>query len=375
MGALFILNRERRAQSQAAPPGTPGFRILGQEETYATLAEAITVAGGDDVIEVFGSVEFATEPIEIEGKPLTIRAAPGHRPILSQSSEGSSEPLPVIASDSRLVLEGLEIRWLSAPLTAVADAGEDGVASNRCAVRCESSELYALHCRFHVTQRGACVVLDDSDGRFVNCHFVSEDGMALGWRASPRKRLTLADSHVVGRTGVLVRRGTTFVPLATAQLDARGSTFQTEVAFRWMDVAGPQQRVACRARDCLFQSAFLHAITPGRRVAQAPERPLENVVPALFLWSEAQNVYASSCEFLAFTRFRSNEPQRPEGGDFTLTEWLRLWRMGNAGSTQLAVGEQPRAGAGADLAQIGPGAAFAQFRASVAYPNWTQAGR
>jgi hypothetical protein len=369
-GIAFWRNSDVRSDRQGDPPQTPCFRIVGQERTYTTLADAVTAAGGDDVIEVFGNEVFAVEPIQIEGKPLTIRAAPGHHPVLSPAPEAERRRLPIITTDSRLELEGLELRWHSAPRNGADEDGDDGSQSIRCAVLCQSGELNALNCRFHVSMRGACVGLDNSDGRLVNCHILSENGTAIGWRASPRKWLAIVNSRLEGRCGVLVRRGTIFEPLSPAQLHAEKSTFQTDVAFRWMDVAGPQQRVACRTDECLFQSSYLNVIAPGRRVALANERTPRNKTQALFHWSEGKNVYARSCEFLAFLRLGSNRPQAPEDGDFTLADWLRVWRLENAGSTQLQEGEEPPASAGADPLQTGPGKAYELFRASVAYPQW-----
>src|SRR5207245_11815341 len=77
----------------AAAKGAKGAFVLlagGKEKKCDTLAEAVFAAGAGDTIEIRGNGPHTVEPIEIEGRALTLRAGPGFRPTLQLDSRKAS---------------------------------------------------------------------------------------------------------------------------------------------------------------------------------------------------------------------------------------------------------------------------------------------
>src|SRR5262249_42474067 len=111
LAAVVSLCRPRVDPPAPADPPRTGFVIAGQAATYGRLPEAVAAARGGDVIAGYGDGPFPTPPVRTAGKPLTIRAAAGSRPVFLPEVPGRPEKEPFLTADADLRLEGLDVRW------------------------------------------------------------------------------------------------------------------------------------------------------------------------------------------------------------------------------------------------------------------------
>jgi serine/threonine-protein kinase len=86
----------------------PQIVVESSGARHPTLADAIAAAGDGDTITLHGETAFATDPLVIVGKALTVRAAPGSRPTLHLAGPPAAWQA-LISSDRALVLEGIEL--------------------------------------------------------------------------------------------------------------------------------------------------------------------------------------------------------------------------------------------------------------------------
>ena len=121
---LVTISRGGRADrarlSWRAPPARGGesqkqsaFVLLGgkgvAERKFDTLAEAVQGASDGDTIEVRGNGPFVSQPVNIQGTALTIRAGEGFRPVIKLSPEALQQDDALLTTNAALVLEGLEL--------------------------------------------------------------------------------------------------------------------------------------------------------------------------------------------------------------------------------------------------------------------------
>ncbi len=107
------------------------FYLRGRFGAYARLSDAVAAARPHDVIEVRFSGERLTESFRVGGKPLTIRSAPGFRPILLATNNAQ----PLITADAPLALEGLTL-WR-----------RGRIANFALLISTENAPLHLLNCR------------------------------------------------------------------------------------------------------------------------------------------------------------------------------------------------------------------------------------
>jgi hypothetical protein len=105
----------QRSIQEANFPGA--FIVLrpdgGQAGKFDTLADAVLGSSPGDTIEIRGNGPFVTVPIVIS-RPLTIRAGNGFRPVIQGDPKTTlSWTRPLLASNSLLVLEGLDLEYAS----------------------------------------------------------------------------------------------------------------------------------------------------------------------------------------------------------------------------------------------------------------------
>ena len=92
-----------------APPASPGFVVGDGPTRHATLAAAVAAAADGDTVTIHGDGPFATEPLSLTGKALTLRAASGSHPILQFAAPPAAWQ-SLLATDRPLTLEGIELR-------------------------------------------------------------------------------------------------------------------------------------------------------------------------------------------------------------------------------------------------------------------------
>jgi 1-deoxyxylulose-5-phosphate synthase len=85
------------------------FTVEGRPGRFDTLAAAVAAAQSGDTVVLHGPGRVAAPPLAWAGKALTLRAAPGGRPVLELTApEHPWQAL--LCADSELTLEGLELR-------------------------------------------------------------------------------------------------------------------------------------------------------------------------------------------------------------------------------------------------------------------------
>jgi WD40 repeat protein len=172
----------------AAPEKSP-FVVLGSdggkgvgERKFDTLAEAVAAAEHGDVIEIRGDGPFETDGVEVRGRALTFRAAPGFRPVVSLSATGRDKNRSMFVGHSApLTLEGLTLQRIgSSPTQAGA------------LIYTETSPLRVANCRFVVKDNNAVALWGQLSPTMDvrNCAFVgSRDAVIFG---PPPKEGTLS---------------------------------------------------------------------------------------------------------------------------------------------------------------------------------------
>jgi serine/threonine protein kinase len=99
----------RKPPARAATAAALTFSVESRPGRFATLAEAVAAARPGDTVVLHGPGRAATPPLAWQGKPLTLRAAPGGRPVL-ELADPEHPWQPLLCGDSDLTLEGLELR-------------------------------------------------------------------------------------------------------------------------------------------------------------------------------------------------------------------------------------------------------------------------
>jgi serine/threonine-protein kinase len=98
-----------KAPARAAAARPVACTVEGRPGRFDTLAEAVASARPGDTVVLHGPGRVRTPPLAWQGKALTLRAAPGGRPVLELAApEHPWQAL--LCGDSELTLEGLELR-------------------------------------------------------------------------------------------------------------------------------------------------------------------------------------------------------------------------------------------------------------------------
>src|SRR5262249_33733531 len=93
-----------------APRTAPPFEILERAVSCTTLRQPLAAAQDGDTILIHGRGPFVTGPLEVRGKSLTLRAAPGARPALVRGPAHAPAPgQALLATDRALTLEGIDL--------------------------------------------------------------------------------------------------------------------------------------------------------------------------------------------------------------------------------------------------------------------------
>jgi WD40 repeat protein len=178
-------------------PAVPPFVILGRgkaNRAFATLAEAVAAAQSGDSIEVRGNGPFVIQPIAIQKKSLTVRAAEGVRPVLKLDPAGAQPLVPMIGTDAPLVVGGLEFQREWEP-----DKREEPRV-----IYCRSAPLHVANCRF-LAPYCTGILCDDSPRYQVrNCEFIDTGVHAVQWVPPAGGRMILENNLILsGSAGQL----------------------------------------------------------------------------------------------------------------------------------------------------------------------------
>ena len=324
------LNPPQGAPERAFLVYAPDKLVVGGmiQNRVQSLAEALTHSGNGFVIEIHGNGPYVVPPTVID-KAVTIRAGAGFHPVLRLDPAAAETAMPLIKSTAALVLEGLELQVVNAPLWT-ADA------LNQDVVRAEQAPLFVANCRFVVNRKGAaqhtltaiglqhsplaeirnCALLQ-TDGVFVsianstslhdvvidNCIIKGSHGLTVGYQGS------------IARGAKLALRNNTVIAYSTAAF---------HVFVQPSPAAGPNA-----PRPYKLETAG-NVFATGYRVnqlfaKQVTAEEMERIARDLVLLTEAKNLYAfeKDTPFLMLTRDHQPFP----GGRpiLTLDDWSHFW--------------------------------------------------
>jgi len=142
-----------------------------KERKFDTLAEAVAGASEGDTVEIRGNGPFITQPISINNRALTIRAGAGFWPVIKADPDEQGKIL--LESNSRLVLEGLDLQWVEAKPFDPSQPGP-----RNCRLVETSAHLHAVNCRFLMNRRKGphnmqCIgIWDSSLCQLRNCQLL-----------------------------------------------------------------------------------------------------------------------------------------------------------------------------------------------------------
>ncbi len=352
-----------------SPP--PGISIVGQDRTFADLAEAVAASTDQDTIDVNGPGPFPSSPIRIVGKRLTIRAVAPTLPIFEPDARLGRPKQPLLSSDSDLQLEGIEIHWdVDGPL-GWTEAEQFG----RAAIASTGGRLVARNCRI-VAGRAGIAIASRGDLRVEHSAFVVGDlGFCAHWRPTGGS-FHAEHCQFEGRVAVSVSTVAEMLAAPAAVIRLDRNTIATEKAINLQIDLGPRQPLRIESRGNLFnapQLVVLFALRPIGKL-DSPKPDDRGVFLRSFVeWVDESNLYRRGSSFLAASAVKQAGKTVPAGID-ELSDWLQLWKLTatrsiqgtprfadraatNAALRLLAVddatGELPEAGA--NVERLGPG--------------------
>ncbi len=376
----------------------------GKPRVFQTLAQAIPLAKPDDVIEIRQNGVIPVHPMRLDGRPLTIRAGQGFRPVLTSDREDS----PLISTDSRLVLEGLVLRMKPAANERV--GGETMGPAWRdappvdlgLAIVSRDAPLYLANCRIVQTpsqtpSRGrmvgiSCIYLDGSpECELRNCLLLSPLRNLIGWNCPPGGRLTI--QNVVGSSHGVVEA---LFSEGSASLHLKGNTLLAGSGVRvWLPSESRSDVLTIQSSENVFSVGMLLTCSPVDPEALQFEPAAH--LPAMMTWHDRRDLFSKRTGFLEF-RSRAAGSEPPVLG--SLRQWDDYWGKPDAGSRQALLPpnlsythtnipktalDDPKdtvpgdfrltdewADFGADLDRVGPGEAYDRWRKTPDYRAWTE---
>jgi hypothetical protein len=276
-GAAYIKATERAAGvplpaaklRPAFPAGGPFVRLRNGEEPqgHATLTSALDAVQDGDTVEVRGDGPFTGVVLQDprRGGRLTLRAAPGYR--------------PVVQTNVHLHLPKAEVRIDGLTFAEAHLSGEFArLTLGNCALHA-TKELWTLGCVLHGAGQA---------GRFVGCTFNCGPACRVG-----RGQSVLFENCVVSRTNVNARPGETdFEVILRRSLCWAGGLRNGSLAC---DLSS-QSRPRIHAEDSLFVGGGVLTGSAGQAH-----------------WTGKHNVYALTSGFAVYQKF------------FTLKAWQERW--------------------------------------------------
>ena len=367
-------------------PLSSGFVLLDSNRTCETLAEAIQMAEDGAVIQVLGNGPFPTSPIQIDGKAITIRAADGFHPILTVPVPGQPSDQPLLTSNAKLVLEGIEINWA---ITPSMDPPAISEFFRRCAVMIYKGSLHASNCKFVAGNQTGCVGGIGSVCHVRNCHFVAATGMCVGWQPTAADHIELENSILDGRGALALFVAGSLEESDPCTVRLIHNTMQARRAVHFFVSAGRRGFADFVVEKNIFDVDNLCVVSASRMRRRSADFGVN--MPSFISWNEKENVYARSVSFFAHTLVR--RAAKPEtAGPRNLGEWNEFWRQEKTGSIQGDVVYRSRiqqsdasqfhvrqvrgttqpvpASVGPNVDMVGPGKAYQSWKETPAYQQW-----
>jgi serine/threonine protein kinase len=379
-------NTPRRPQSL-----TPGFHIVGRDDVFAGLAAALDAAQDRDIIEVHGDGPFLTPPLTISDKRLTIRAAVGSHPVILSETPTAAAPKPLLASDTDLRLEGLEIHWALEPRQGLSEA--DMLA--RSIVGTTHGRLIVSHCRIVSERMNGCMAGACRDAIVHRSHLLTRNGMGVYWPVDPSGRLVIEDSLLESHFAISLSTGLGSSGSAPVRVRLSRSTVVAAQGIQLILESTSRHRIPIGFDHSLVDAEFLFVPTMVRLAPKAKSVIRLDDPPGVLrgwvAWSEEANVYRRGIQYLGRPAFAQKGP--PVSASIgAIDRWLELWQLPLGTSIEGLISYAPRpessrtaplildhidspSGAaptdvGAPTGQLGPGPAYDAWRKSPAYGQW-----
>jgi serine/threonine protein kinase len=326
----------------AIPPGPSGPFSLGGGRRFDTLAAAIAQAPTSHAtIEIDGDGPYITGPIRIKGKPLTLRAGRGRRPVLRFVPDNEAVPSPGLETDSPLTLEGLEVHSTVRGGTSV---GDDISRFSAIAVR--DGPFRAAHCQFVVGPRNACLSLRDSTGEVQACQFSATGGIALHWVPGPDRTLVLRQNLLLAHAALVVDIGRLGAGAGKVALRIDRTTVRAYAALEILrecdrrrhsiaDATRPDLTI--ESGTSVFDATHILALvdcSPLRRPRGIP--PVESIAPGIksrIAWRGHDNLYPPAPNWLSFGSRNRKITPFPDG-PADLAAWEQFWDGTETGSIE-----------------------------------------
>jgi hypothetical protein len=265
----------RPAKPPAAPPAPDRdnpFVLVGgggDRVRFKTFADALAGRKEGDAVEVHGDGPFTMPAAEVDGRGLTLRAAPGFRPVLvARVEEGSKRPWLTVGGGT-VVVEGCDFH----SQTIFAGRVIDGAAEPKPA-----GPWTFRNCRFWVTGAGGLIHCAAPRLVVEDCLIFVAYGEVLS--LAPRVELRLTNN-------VLAAPGPPAILAAGDQtLHLTNNTFDTST---WWLLRPPQDEAPARpvtvvAEGNLFRNGPLLTGAGGRL-------PSEKVMRTQVRWQGKDNLY------------------------------------------------------------------------------------
>jgi serine/threonine protein kinase len=364
------------------------------EQGHATLKDAVEKARSGDTIEVRSDGPFITPHIQIRGKALCIRAGEGCSPRLRL---GPIVPDPMIATDSALMLEGIELqreRSNDKPGPCHAISALRGI-------------VWLAHCRISIWGQGCGLDTLPAEARILRCDIRAESGSPLSGPFHKGGRIEVEGSVLTGRSGAADLYQ--FAPEPQqASVVIRSSTLFSSNLLRWyfndtLPAMPPGLKEGEKAKflDVSLEGNVLACSNSALQFQQKNQRlPEESVLAVLrrgLVWKDHRNVYPELKQFVLLA-----ETPIPEAGPIkTLIEWDKLhgtkesdnlqgtfrflggdpskgvmgWRTQDFRLADKSAGQGKGPGGkdlGADVDRVGPGKPYEEWKGTPEYRKWCE---
>lgn len=374
--------------------------------SFEDLASAMESARDGDTIDIHGNGPFLCHPLQLVDKRLRIRAAAGFRPVLEMANDTVLGELPLLHTNRRLVLEGIELRRISK-----SPAGQ--LQPRNALVKVDRSELWIAHCRFVFNQPICGVRAEHSQlCRIRNSDFVSTRGISVGANISPQSQLFLLNNVMTGESALLSEYYRPNVQKARIVL-LRNTVFSRDgielvlhslPADRDLAETSPTDLIQFEVADNVFrvQEALIRVEQSGElaRTGGYLSPRIRDWLPAVMNWDARQNLFDIGRQYVRVTL--QGRPARVALLTRDLADWQRLWTGNDLNSTSAqvefagadlfdsiensplqiipprfrVVEPQPSSEEaqpwGVDVSQTGPGAPYQSWKKTPAYFQWQQ---
>jgi serine/threonine protein kinase len=390
-----------RELPSTAPADKPFFVVEDgrPDNSFGTLAQALSAAPAGAVVEVRGNGPFVTAGAEAP-RAVTIRAGTGFRPVLVHDpADGLSTAL--IAATRGLTLEGLELRNQGGPSS-----------QRRILVNVAAGSFAAANCRF--VSAGAltrAVAAPRVDLR--NCEFLSAwiQAAAVNWTDPPSKGVLRMANCVSPNWGLFLNPSQK--ELEDVRLDFRSNTLTGAYLMSLYsdgELLGdgkrpPPFRVTAAGNVLQVPSLFRVEINSNRTAAANwPLERVDHLARAALHWTGERNVYLPTT---GYELWHGDDAGKMARAVKSRAAWKEGWGASDTGGLEEAVrffGPTRRDGPtgvaeinpdnfrlavgspglsagsggndlGADVTLVGPGDAYERWKKTPDHRDWAEARR